>query len=90
MEINSRIEFGCRPSLPLVYPEIYALFRFSHELTLYGRLNLVNTSSAHASSVVVHYLLPTYTAFVAVNEWTVLQPNAAVTVAGGVDLTVKL
>lgn len=65
------------------------VFDFREELKLSGRLNLVNTSTAHASTVVVHYLLPTYTTFVAVNEWTVLQPTATVTAAGGVDLSVS-
>ncbi|XP_062617688.1 uncharacterized protein LOC134279333 [Saccostrea cucullata] len=65
--------------------------RFSgHELKLYGTLNLVNTSKAHASSVVVHFLLPPYTSLVALNEWTVLQPSVAVTATGGVDLTYPL
>lgn len=68
---------------------VIGVFDFREELKLYGRLNLVNTSTAHASTVVVHYLLPAYTTFVAVNDWTVLQPTATVTAVGGVDLSVS-
>ena len=57
-------------------------------MKIYGWLNLANTSTAHASSVVVHYHLPVYCTFVAVNDWTVLQPTATVASSGGVDLTV--
>lgn len=64
------------------------ILHFREEMKIYGWLNLANTSTAHASSVVVHYHLPVYCTFVAVNDWTVLQPTATVTASGGVDLTV--